>query len=484
MRTKAKTFLLPAVLLLILSALSILMLNLYLRMESTRNIICKTFSGMLDSPVSVRNIQGIPFVGIRITGVNSVRNGRPFFSAESVSVRPDYLALFHGNLVMKGLTLVNPAVHLSLGSPAVTSTQVVMQVPSPPTSSPAPSVPQPTPAAGPSEFPSPPTVPENGVTPQQTLHDFPMASIGIDRGAFFIEDQQGNPILKISGIDLKGKEASTGEWKGQLRASLAVIASRFIIRDLKTTVSFTRGTTTLAMNPLTATFGGGKIQGGAVIVANPGLPRYSINLNLADASLKKLLADASMGSSSAEGKITGGLELSGIAGQGSSMQGKGSLLCSDATIQPVDFLKQIGHLLNIEELQLLRITEGKCLFQVESGHVAIDDLSLRSENLILTAKGPVKPSGDLDLDSRLLFNEKLSGKLRGILGRQLTPAPESGYSQIAFHVAGPATNPKTDLIERITGFKIGGDLGGLLQGLFGRPAPKSQSPPASVTPNP
>ena len=111
---------------------------------------------------------------------------------------------------------------------------------------------------------------------------------------------------------------------------------------------------------------------------------------------------------------------------------------------------------------------------------------LRSENLVLAATGPVDSSGELNLDSRLLFNEKLAGRLRGLLGNKLTAAPEQGYSQISFRVTGPALNPKTDLLERLTGIRIGGDLGGIggfIQGLFGTPKPKPQpAPPIPPTP--
>ena len=156
------------------------------------------------------------------------------------------------------------------------------------------------------------------------------------------------------------------------------------------------------------------------------------------------------------------------------MRGEGSLLLKEASIQPVDFLRQIGRILAIEELQLLRISEGKCLFRIESGRFRMEDLLLRSDNLMLAAKGPVNGNGELDLQTRILFNEKLTSRLKGILGSQLSPAPEPGYTQVAFHVTGPALNPRTDLLERLTGIRIGGDLGGLgnlLQGFFGNPAP-------------
>ena len=100
-----------------------------------------------------------------------------------------------------------------------------------------------------------------------------------------------------------------------------------------------------------------------------------------------------------------------------------------------------------------------------------------------SAKGPVGATGDLDLDARILLNENLASRLRGILGPRLAPAPEPGYSQITFRVTGPPSRPRTDLLERLTGIRIGGDLGGLgnlLQGLgiFGKPPTAAPVPTA------
>jgi hypothetical protein len=234
---------------------------------------------------------------------------------------------------------------------------------------------------------------------------------------------------------------------------------------------------TILLRDIAATFGGGSVSGTVECDSpfSPG-PQYRTELSLSGADLKKLLADASLPSDSASGSVSATLSLGGVAGQGSTMQGKGSLICRQVIVQPVDFLRQIGKILGVEELQLLRLPEARGLFTIEAGNLRIDDLLLRSDNLMLDARGPINGKGELDLQSRLLFNEKLSARLRGVLGQQLSAAPEPGYSQVSFHVTGPALQPRTDLLERLTGIRIDGDLGGLgnlLRGLFGKPSPPS-----------
>jgi hypothetical protein len=239
----------------------------------------------------------------------------------------------------------------------------------------------------------------------------------------------------------------------------------------------------LAVSDFSATMGQGRLHGVAECEIPPSAPAYRLSLTLDGASLDPLLKDSGYGPSKAEGRVSGTLELTGIVGKTASVNGKGSLRCLETVIQPADFLRQIGQLLQVDELQVLRLKEGGVQFHVTSGALLIDDLMLRSQNLILSAQGPLVPSGELDLQARLLFNEKLAGRLRGLLGSKLTPAPEAGYSQLPFRISGTPASPKTDLIQRLTGINIGGDLGGLIQGLFGRPAPKSQPQPPPAPSN-
>lgn len=465
MRTIAKPILLLVVILLAVFATAALGLNLYLQSQGGRTLLNRELSGMTGTPVSIHGILGLPVLGIRLNGVTAGEDpSHPFLSVESITLHPDYLNLLHGRLVIEKIQLNHPVVHLTLGkNPEIPSSTAVGSFGT---------VAQSIPSVG--ETP-PPSAPPS--SPSVTIHsqaispygDF-LRSLSISNGEFTLLNENGTRAISLTGIDLNASPHPIEGWHGTVQATQSVLADHLIIHRISSSLRLSRDFSKLECEPIQATLGGGALKGTATFTWNPTQPAYSVSLKLDQATIPKLLTDATFAPSSAEGKVSGNLNLSGIAGQGASMQGNGSLLCTDAVIQPVDFLKQIGQLLSIEELQVLRLAEGKCIFHIDAGHVLIDDLFLRSENLILSAKGPLHPSGELDLDSRLLFNTKLTGRLRGLLGSQLSPAPEQGYSQVAFHVSGSPLNPKTDLLQRLTGLRIGGDLGGLLQGLFGRPA--------------
>ena len=495
MRPIAKPILTVAAILIAVVLSACLILNAYLTLPATRNQIESGVGDSLGMPVTIGSIFALPWpVGtVRIGNIKGGGAGdQRQFSAPSIILRPDFTELLHGQIVASGVELKRPSLRLSTRQPiAAMATSSAATPGNFGGSFTTPSTPRDIPPTPGIASPATETVPARNAlsgasTPAGEIPpSLPLKSIRIEGGDFSYLDDKGNPILTLKGLTMRG--ALNGEsWKGSLNAPSIVIGSSLIFRNLHAGLTGPANLSSLDLSPCTASFGGGTLSGTASLTSLRQSPSFFLTLHLSDGRLEKLLSDASLGTSSAHGKITGDLRLSGTAGKGSTMNGAGNLLCKEVTVEPVSFLKQIGQFLNIEELKLLRLSEGKCLFRVDQGRFVVDDLFLRSENLILAAKGPLDSTGQLNLESRLLFNENLTRRLGGLLGNKLTPAPEQGYTQIAFRVSGPAMNPRTDLLERLTGIRIGGDLGGLgglIQGLFGAPKPQTPPPPAQ-TPRP
>lgn len=464
MRPIAKPFLTAAIILAGLLLAFTLLLNVWLRLPSTQgrlqDVVTRSFPDL-----SLGSLYALPWGEIRITGINSrPKEAAVRFTAEAVRMRISLGALLSGRISVASCSLDRPFLSLPIHPPPTTRQEKFgmknsgafgLAYAPPRVSSPAPAPSTPVISAG------------SGRTPPSLIFST-KGDFSVRNGGFRLMDSSSRPIITLSGVNLAGNR--TG---GLLTADKLIVGNTLVFHDLKGTLFNQDGS--LAFHDLRAVLGGGTVTGTLdcrdVFTS---LPRYRLEIALQDADLNRLLADASYPSGPSKGSVSGNLTLEGVAGQGSTMQGEGTLVLKEASLQPVDFLRQIGRILSIEELQLLRICEGKCLFRIESGKLLVDDLLLRSDNLMLAAKGPVSGTGELDLQTRLLFNEKLTSRLKGILGSQLAPAEESGYTQVAFHVTGPALNPRTDLLERLTGIRIGGDLGGLgnlLQGLFGKPSP-------------
>jgi len=468
-RSIAKPFLLLGTILLGIYLLLLLAANITLQLPEIKDRVHAMLIRALCTPVYFQNLFLSPSFGIRLQGINVTPTSQlPMASADSLTMHPSWGALMKGKLIPRSITLNRPVVILRLGAPTLTATGISLPFPSPS----APPL-----HAGSSSVPThlQGSFAENKSGSSPDLAHL-LEYLSVRNGKITLIDAISHPFLLLS--DLRAS-AEKGLFK--IFITSATLNDSLKLHNLMAEAG-TEGSS-LSLKNISAIMGDGLITGNLRCGLPPESPDYNCSLQLAGANLNKLLADASLGSPSAEGRIDGELILAGTAGNGSTMTGKGSIRCNESTIEPVDFLKQIGQLLNIDELKLLRLSEGRCLFRIDHGHVVIDELFLRSENLTLSAVGPLQPSGELNLDSRLLLNEKLSGRLRGLLGKQLSPAPESGYSQLSFHVTGPVNNPRTDLVERLTGIHFGGNLGGLLQGLFGKPPQSPQQPPASLQPS-
>jgi hypothetical protein len=78
----------------------------------------------------------------------------------------------------------------------------------------------------------------------------------------------------------------------------------------------------------------------------------------------------------------------------------------------------------------------------------------------------------LNIDAQLLFNSKLQNQLRGVLGKNLVDSEDPNYRQIPFTVTGRIDNPKTDLLDKLIGAKVGQDVGGMLMNILRSSAPQ------------
>lgn len=472
MSIRPKPVISSVLLLLAIPAVLLFGLNLYLQTQGIQQQIRSSLAAVLGTPVAIGRLSVTPLGRLKLEGLSSASEGGiSLFTADSAIILPDYLRLLKGEFSIRRLLLEHPVIQASLATtpflispslPIQNQLQVSTSQGIPGNVTPSTSLP----ASTNSRISPKPATTLPGIT--KTL-----PHLTITNGEFTLLNYQNLPLFSFHEISLQGGNTPEGGWTGLLQMSGVAIGTGLFLHDLRAPITLSPNATTLSLDDLTAVMGGGKLEGTFSINLPPSEPGYKATLSLSGATLNHFLDDASFGSSSAQGNITGNLQLSGIAGSGSSMEGNGLLECRDAVIQPADFLRQIGQILQIDELQLLQLSEAKCLFSIHSGTAVVDDLTLHSENLILDAKGPVDANGNLDLQARLLFNEKITSRIGGFLGSQLTQAPEQGYSQVAFHLSGPPQNPRTDLLDRLTGIHLGGGLGGLLQGLFGAPRPNS-----------
>jgi hypothetical protein len=132
----------------------------------------------------------------------------------------------------------------------------------------------------------------------------------------------------------------------------------------------------------------------------------------------------------------------------------------------VEFLVKLGELLQIDELQLLKLSDARVDATVHSERVQVDNIILKSDNLILRGSGPVRFNGKMNLDASLLVNRKIQQQLKGVLSKNFIDSEDPDYRELPFTVTGRIDNPKTDLLDKLIGAKVGQDVGGMLMNIL------------------
>jgi hypothetical protein len=132
----------------------------------------------------------------------------------------------------------------------------------------------------------------------------------------------------------------------------------------------------------------------------------------------------------------------------------------------VEFLVKLGQLLQIDELQLLKLSDARIDATVHNERVQVDNVILKSDNLILRGSGPVRFNGKMNLDASLLVNRKIQQQLKSVLSKNFIDSEDPDYRELPFTVTGRIDNPKTDLVDKLIGAKVGQDVGGMLMNIL------------------
>jgi len=204
-----------------------------------------------------------------------------------------------------------------------------------------------------------------------------------------------------------------------------------------------------------------------------------------DVQTEKLLTNAGGPAGMLEGRVDGFLDAAGKSADPNALTGHGEIVLRDGKLQQYSLLVALGQILQIDELMQLQLQQAEVKYRISPGIVLIDQLILRSPNILLTASGTVTFRGKLRLDSQLALNDKVRRQLFAPIRENFQPVAEpAGYAAVNFKISGTVDRPKTDLMDKIVGRDLR-DLGGVINSLFGHPKKKkTKEAPAAPTPGP
>ena len=443
----------------ILAALVILMvvalvgINLYLQSGDVQQRIRLATEQALGTPVTVKRTVYTPWSGLSLSGISlpdPTIPGADLIQAPQFSVQFQFWPLLGRRLVISTVSLSSP--HLMLRqTPDKKWVLIPPRATKPPKEKPAT-------AGAPAIRPAPFTV---------ELSNFYIYDASAD-----IIDSKGARIAHVEGLSVEGRLTAGPRVDGSVWIEDIDIGDQLHPNRLR--ASFMYEDDLLSVTEMKCALAGGKLRATFTLaMPKKGTPAFQLKSEIDEVSIPTLIAEAHGNEAGTSGTLLGHLDLRGNPLDSDTLVGGGEVSLDAAQLRPFDTLQQIGTILRVDELQLLKLSEARMAFEIKDERFWVQNLTLKSENLIITGKGPIRFNGKMNLEGRFQINEKIQHELSMFIGDQFTPSPEAGYKEVAFTVTGRTSRPETNLLDKITGYHLGNSLGGFLKGLFRVPKPEA-----------
>jgi type II secretion system protein N len=455
----AKRFLFIAAGLIALAAMVLLCVNLYLQSDGVQKRIRDSAERALGGEVRIRSSMYLPWSGFVIRGItvpDPTNANVNFAEAEALRIRFALRPLLEGRFVITECTVFRPKLivrQLENGEWVIPlgRDRVATEVPK-----------------------DAPTTSTKGLSFRTELQHMRLRG-----GSIVFLNAKNRAIVSLDKADISANIAPDRSATGTFEIGRSDFFGS--LKPKKIGGPFTWDGRNLDFPQIQGSLAGGKLTGKYQMQTRDS-PSFTLALQLSEVLLRKLAEDAQVEPGKTEGILQGSLEMNGDPRDSASLQGVGHFELVSAQLRPVDFLVKLGELLQIDELQLLKLSHARINATIQDERVHIDDITLKSDNLILQGTGPVRFNGKLNLDASLMVNRKIQQQLKGVLSKNFVDSEDPEYRQLPFTVTGRVDNPKTDLLDKLVGTKVGKDVGGMLMNILrssASPTPDTTKEPAT-----
>lgn len=465
----AKRFLIVLAAFVVAGAVILLCINLYLQSKDVQQRIREAAVRSLGAEVKIESTNFTPWNGLvvrHITIPDPMNPAQNMVDAKALRIRFAWLPLLEQRFVVTELALFEPKIFVR----QMSSGDWLVPLPPPPQAIVA--------------LEETATAAEPKTKGTKSSFRAELQGVHLRDGQVAFINAKGMTVLFLEKAEFKADIAPDLSAKGTFNVERLDLGGR--LRPRKISGPFTWDGIAFDAPDIKGSLSGGKIAASYKVTALNN-PQFTLKLLLDQIELKKLFDDAYVDPGQTEGKLQGVLDLTGDPRSLETLVGGGHAELLAAKLKPLDFLVQLGTLLQIEELQMLKLTDAKMDYSVREQKVIVDNLILKTENLVLSGQGPVRFTGQLDMDAKLQINRKLQRQLKGMLNKNFVDSADPEYKEISFTVDGKIDNPRTNLLDKLIGIdNISKDVGGLLKNLFrsAPPAPKKKKDKPTPSPTP
>ena len=453
-----------------LAVAAVLAFNLHLQSNAMQEQLRKAAIDTIGLPLNVRSAVYTPWDGICLRGLvmpDMENAGVNFLEASEFRILFRLWPLWRREFVVSSLQL-NEAV-LTWRQNAEGKWRVPRQ--------PADAVPAPggtpataRPAASPAPAPARPAVEIVGAVVPEPVIAVRVDGMEVRRSRILFENRDGWPLLDADGITARASLTGDGNATGEARVPEAVLAGLIVARDLAT--DFTLEAGLLQLTGIRGEIAGGSLAGqGSVATVAEGSP-YEWDLRLDGFQMSELRLPSSFGGTRMEGTLAAHFTVQGRNAPQRRLQGRTRIDLANGRMIPSDYLKGLGQVLGIREMQGLDFREAYAELRLEDDFIHVAPLWLRSDEFAVEMSGPITRGGGLDLKARLLLGPSSASRLAALTGRELPAADIEGmpgFRAVSFRVTGTLEKPQSDLASRLLGGGVGGRIGEFFLNFIGAP---------------
>lgn len=444
MPTFAKRFLIGAAILLAVPALILLCINVYLQSAGVQERIRAAVADAMGAELHIRSTAYTPWEGLVLRDLSIPDSTTANFNAveaAALRIRFSLLPLLQKRLVVTECALFEPRLiirQLENGDWVVPLTRRVKM----PTEETVPT--EPGPKGGPS-------------------FTAELQRVRLGSGQIALIDARNRTVLLLERTDIDATITPGMNAEGTVSISRMKLGDSLKLRRIES--PFTWNGSALDVPQIRGELAGGELLGSYHLQTGES-PTFALTAELKNVLLTKLADEVGIEPGKSDGQLQGTLSLQGDPRRSEDLTGAGRFELLSAKLKPVEFLSKLGELFQIDELQLLKLSDAWVNLTIGNGRVNLDEFFLKSENLIIRGDGPIRFDGKLDLDAKLLINQKLHHQLQSLLGKNFKESEDPEYRELAFTVKGTVARPKTDIFKKLTGISLEGNVGGFLQNIL------------------
>jgi hypothetical protein len=275
-----------------------------------------------------------------------------------------------------------------------------------------------------------------------------LRQLSVEHASIVMTDHTKDRLLAIEDASFRSAfeiEGGLARGSGTARLGTVELARRLFVRDVRSPLSMSRKTVTLA--PARGRMAGGQVTGDLTIHLEGGL-RWDANLEAKDADVKTLAAEAGSAGGLA-GALAAKATLSGSGGL-ASLRGRGQATIGACRAENARALALLAGVLRLPELADPSFHECRFELLLTGSRLAMPVVSLRGDALRITGRGTVDlATSGLDYQLKLALAPRLFAKLTRPEVRAAFQLADDGFAGVEFRLHGTTTAPRTDLASRL-----------------------------------